>query len=230
MPSWKIHLKIAGNVADKLNIYEDKDQFFIGNIIPDMYSGHILKNVSQVVDYETSHYSKSLIINGGKFILPDYERFKNIHLENISDLVVMGYLAHLMTDYFFNKYTYTNSCIIDKIGEVCAIKTKKDEVLKCGRSTMTRMKQEDFKSYEEMIRLGKQNITYNSDIFKSLENIKAFKVQQEDIVSLINYLNLYTIPKEEKDRPLILFSKETLDNMVDECSRFILDYLNNITK
>ena len=36
MPSWKIHLKVANNIKEKLNIYEDKDKFMLGNVLPDI--------------------------------------------------------------------------------------------------------------------------------------------------------------------------------------------------
>lgn len=227
MPSWKIHLKVASNIKEKLNIYEEKDKFMIGNIIPDMYSAYIMKNMSQNIPYDVSHYATPVIINGARFVLPDYEKFKNIHLENIKDPLVLGYLSHLMADHFFNKYTYTNNCIIDKSGEVSSIKTKRGETLKCSKNTMIRMKQEDFKSYEDRLNIEKLNISYTSDIFRSLENIKAFKIKKEDVLNLINYLNSLTLQSSTKKAPLILFSKECLDNMIEECSSFILNYIKN---
>ncbi len=229
MPSWKIHLKIANNIKEKLNIYEDKDKFMIGNILPDMYSGHIIKNMSKVIDYNTNHYGTNTIINGAQFCLPNYEMFKNIHINKLDDIIILGYLSHLMADYFFNKYTYTNCTIINEKGEVCGIKTKKDEILNCNKNTMTRIKQEDFNSYGDTINLEKCNYSYTSDIFNSLEKLETFKVEKDDIVKLINYLNSLTMPtKTGKSNALILFKKEKLDNLVDECSEFILNYINKV--
>ena len=229
MPSWKIHLKVANNLKEKLNIYEEKDKFMIGNILPDMYVGHVVKNMSKNIEYEVTHYRIKAIINGGQFFLPDYEMFKNIHIENLSDSVILGYLVHLMTDYFFNKYTFTNSCIIDSTGEVCGIKTKKDEIFNCNRKTMTKMKQEDFAAYSEMINLEICNFSYTSDIFDSLEKLQTFKVEKEDMLKVLNYLNALTHPQNtELSKPLILFSKEKLDEMIQECSEFVLSYLNRI--
>lgn len=229
MTSWKIHLKVANNLKEKLNIYEEKDKFMIGNILPDMYVGHVIKKLSKKEEYEVTHYRTKAVINSGKFFLPDYDMFKNIHIENLSDPLILGYLVHLMTDYFFNKYTFTNSCIIDSKGEVCGIKTKKDEILNCNRKTMTKIKQEDFAAYAEMISLEKCNFSYTSDIFDSLEKLQTFKVEKEDMLKVLNYLNALTHTQNENiSKPLILFSKDKLDNMIEECSEFILSYLNRI--
>ncbi len=229
MPSWKIHLKVANNIKEKLNIYEDKDKFMLGNVLPDIYSGHIIKNVSKIVEYEISHYRSQIIINGGKFFLPDYDMFKNIHMEVLNDSLILGYLTHLITDNFFNKYTYTNCCLIDDKGEVCGIKTKKNEVLNCNRKTMSRMKQEDFAAFDKMIKLDKCNFSYTSDIFDSLKKLQTFNVEKEDMLKVINYLNTLTFTQDNnKTSPLILFSKETLDKMIEACSDFILGYINRI--
>ena len=229
MPSWKIHLKVANNLKEKLNIYEEKNKFMIGNVLPDIYLGHIIKNMSKNIEYEVTHYRIKAIINGGQFFLPDYEMFKNIHMENLSDPLILGYLVHLMTDYFFNKYTFTNSCLLDSHGEVISIKTKKDEIFNCNRKTMTKIKQEDFAAYAEMINLEKCNFSYTSDIFDSLEKLQTFKVEKEDMLKILNYLNALTHSQNENIyKPLILFSKEKLDSMIEECSEFILSYLNRI--
>ena len=229
MPSWKIHLKVANILKDRLNMYNKKDQFYIGNVLPDIYSGHILKNTSKLVEYDVSHYKQKAVINGGSFYLPDYETFKNIHMENLANPVILGYLIHLMTDYYFNKYTYTNCVLLDNTCEVCGIKTKRGEVLKCNRKTMNRMKQEDFDAYNDMIEIDKLNISYTSELFDSLNFLETFKVEQEDILKVINYLNSITISKSERrTKPLILFTKEKLDSLTEECIEFIITYLNKI--
>ena len=119
--------------------------------------------------------------------------------------------------------------MIDDKGEVCGIKTKKNEVLSCNRKTMIRMKQEDFAAFDKMIKLDKCNFSYTSDIFDSLKKLQSFKVEKEDMLKVINYLNSLTFTQDNnKTCPLILFSKETLDKMIEECSDFILGYINRI--
>lgn len=230
MPSWAIHLKVANKVCDKLNIYEQKNNFVIGNVIPDIYSGHILKNASKKIEYDTSHYKELVIINGGKFYLPNYDMFKNIHIDDLDDKLILGFLIHLMTDYYFNKYTYKNKILLDNVGEVKGIKTKRDEVLNCGRKTATKMKQEDFESFSQMIELERYNVSYTSNVFESLKKIKTFDVENDDIVKIVNFLNSIINTNEIKTKPLILFSKEELNTMIDECVDFVISYIksNNI--
>lgn len=227
MPSWPVHIKVAGKIADNLNIYDEKNKFMIGNVLPDMYGGYIVKNVSKILEYEESHYREMIIINGGKFYLPGYETFKNVHLEVLDDKLILGYFTHLMTDYYFNKYTYKNKFLIDDTGEVKGIKTKRGEILNCGRKTAIRMKQEDFNSFSDMLDLDRYNFSYNSDIFNSLSKLKAFEVESEDIIKVINYLNSLNKKEQGINKPLILFSKDELNDMVEECSNFIIEYIKN---
>ena len=108
------------------------------------------------------------------------------------------------------------------------IKTKKDEILKCNKNTMTRMKQEDFNAYNDMINIEKMNVSYTSELFESFKFLETFSVEQEDLLKVINYLNSITLSDNNRVKPLILFTKEKLDNLVEECTEFILAYLNKI--
>lgn len=228
MPSWKIHAQVANKLNSKLNYYEDKDKFLLGNILPDMYGGHVVKNVSKIIEYQVSHYREYTIINGGKFCLPDYETFKNVHLDDIQDPLILGYLVHLMTDYYFNKYTYTNKVLLDNSGEVCGIKTKRNEILECNRNTMIRIKQEDFNSFEKVLNIDNVSIAYTSNILDSLSKLKTFEVEQKDIIKVINYFNSLSASADNNVKvPLILYSKEMLNEMIDDCVNFIFEYITS---
>lgn len=233
MPSWKIHIEVANKVLENIKeiININKNDFYIGNIMPDIYGGHIVKGMSKHIEYSDSHYSMEYTINLAKFILPDFEKFKNIHDECIIDPVILGYFTHLMTDYYFNKYTYTNKYIIDSSREISGIKTKKNEVLNCSRKTAIRIKQEDFASFSDSIELTLYNFTYNSKLFESLNKLKTFKSETDDIVKITNYLNTLTKDKVRRTKPLVMFLNEELEYMINECATYISEYIKrNILK
>lgn len=76
MPSWKIHAQVANKLNSMLNYYEDKDKFLLGNILPDMYGGHVVKNVSKIIEYQVSHYREYTIINGESFVFQIMKHLK----------------------------------------------------------------------------------------------------------------------------------------------------------
>lgn len=230
MPSWKIHIEVANKIIEKIGNFNDKNDFLIGNVLPDIYGGHVVKGLSKHIEYSDSHYSLEHTINLAKFILPDFEKFKNIHDEYIKDPVILGYFTHLMTDYYFNKYTYTNKYIIDSSREVSGIKTKKDEALKCSRKTAIRIKQEDFGSFSDSINMASYNFTYNSKLFDSLAKLKTFTVDNDDIVKVTNYLNSLTSENTKKTKHLVMFLNEELEYMVNECASYITEYIKRNIK
>ena len=66
------------------------------------------------------------------------------------------------------------------------------------------------------------------ECFESFKFLETFSVEQEDLLKVINYLNSIILSDNNKVKPLILFTKEKLDNLVEECTEFILAYLNKI--
>ena len=61
MPCWGTHLHIANELNKKLNIKEN--EFLVGNVLPDMYSGWIIKNASKIEKYEISHMGEKKLLN-----------------------------------------------------------------------------------------------------------------------------------------------------------------------
>lgn|SRR5574344_571087 len=233
MPSWEMHLKVADKIKEKLNIFDDKDKFYIGNVLPDVYSGYVIKNMSKTIDYEETHYPVKTVINLATFVLPDFEKFKNIHYDDMNDLLILGYFTHLMTDYFFNKYTYSKKYVIDDHGKILGFKTKRNEILNCSINTTIRVKHEDFSAFSDLLKINTYNFSYNSTLFDSLSKLKTFNLEVDDVQKIFNYLNSLKDKQNIKEkRSLVMFSKDELDNMLNECVDFVSSYIvkNNLIK
>ena len=108
------------------------------------------------------------------------------------------------------------------------IKTKRNEILECNRNTMIRIKQEDFNSFEKVLNIDNVSIAYTSNILDSLSKLKTFEVEQKDIIKVINYFNSLSASADNNVKvPLILYSKEMLNEMIDDCVNFIFEYITS---
>ena len=96
MPSWGIHLATAYEVTKKIKI-KNKDNFFIGNMLPDA-ERYVIKDFSIYVPYEKSHFSRMIQINNRMEKLPDYNIFIQKYKKDLNNPIVLGYLTHLIAD------------------------------------------------------------------------------------------------------------------------------------
>lgn len=87
MPNWKTHLEIAQNI--NIDKKYKTNLFYIGNILPDINAGFLIKTNNKV-SREITHLDK--------------EKFKEIN--DITDPVKLGYYVHLSVDKVFNEYFY----------------------------------------------------------------------------------------------------------------------------
>lgn len=114
MPSWIVHLATANEIIKKIKI-ENENSFLIGNLIPDA-ERYVIKDFSIYVPYKVSHYSEIQIIDGNKEELPNIEKFIKNYKNHLDNPIVLGYLTHILTDYYWNKTTYLRYTIRDNQG------------------------------------------------------------------------------------------------------------------
>lgn len=63
MPAWAIHLEVTTKINEKTK-FEDKKKniFLLGNILPDILNGHVIKNISHIVPHKEAHMEKAVQI------------------------------------------------------------------------------------------------------------------------------------------------------------------------
>ena len=100
MPSWKIHSYIGNQVNKTIKV--NKKYFMIGNLLPDQ-DRYNIGNLKRNIPRTTTHFIKRedylIGIN-----LPYYDKMYNKYKDKFKNPVLMGYLVHLLTDYYFNNY------------------------------------------------------------------------------------------------------------------------------
>jgi hypothetical protein len=220
MPSWKIHSKIGNDILKEINI--NKKYFMIGNLTPDQdkYNISDLKsNVSRVITHYVSPNDFEIGIN-----LPDYEKFYNKYKRKFHNPVIFGYLVHLLTDYYWNKYIY-DKYFIKNNDDYTAVRLNTNEIYKCNFKEMNSMKQKDFEIFNQSLTVRKNNFRYclNSKFFDELDEIK---INKHNVYLIGKYLNSSHKKENSSNDYNILNEKECI-KITYECEKFIISYLKS---
>lgn len=217
MPSWSIHLSLANRLKKSLNL---NDSFIIGNVMPDILIGYMIKNPSQIINKNINHFQdgKPPIINTNKFI----KKYQN----NLNIPIIKGYLAHLMTDKFYNEYTYKNHYSFED--------GRPKSILNDGTKLSAlvekpwQIKQKDFELYGQKL-INDNNILHIKDSIKDYNIIEECPIDEKDLDKTINKINEISDSKKEYDGSQYrMFSEEELDKLYDDCYKNIYNMLKNI--
>lgn len=232
MPSWVIHLATANEICKKINI--DKNNFFIGNTIPDA-ERHVIKDFSVFVPYNVSHFSEIELIDGGKEVLPNIEKFLDKYNNNLENAIVLGYLTHLLTDYFWNKTAYSRYTIRDGNGECIGLKLNDNTNLSCDRRERTYIKQQDFNIFEKYILETKkcELPVFENSIMKNIKLIEEIPFNESDIFKIIEYLNVKFSEKNKiinHEEQYKLFTEEQIEIDYINSIEFIINFLKENIK
>lgn len=209
MPSHKIHLTIADKINKKLN--KDNDSILLGSVLPDLtLSNHI-----------DSHYQD---INIDKGLTNPDEFLKEYKID--SDLK-LGYLIHLLTDRFYNRYMFDNYYLFDNEGKIIGLKID-HKVKYLTYDKIRKVKHNEFDIYENKLIKAKSIPKFEStDVISKVSELN-FKFDEERLKKYIIEANdPHPIVKVGKYK---LCTKEELDLVFDNCIKYIFDYLekNNI--
>ncbi len=221
MPSLGIHIYIADRISKKLNI--NRDEFIIGNVLPDVFMGWIVDSPSKKLTYEETHLGEKTKINNNMYTLPNYEKYTG----KVVDTLTLGYYCHILTDYFFNRYTFENKYV----------KSEKDEYLgynsnlgfiKSSSDDAREAKQLDFKIMDSFLVkwVDLDSIKVGEATLKKLNNLGF---TNEDIMKSLEFINNLKcdISSYTKD-DMKMFSYDELRNLVNECTLFIIDKVKDI--
>lgn len=101
MPDWKMHLRCAEQVAEKINI-SNIDEFFLGNIVPDTpWINRAEANMEGSIKCKLHYYT---LERGSASATPNYLKFLKENLGFIADTCIgKGMLLHLVLDYVVNR-------------------------------------------------------------------------------------------------------------------------------
>ena len=218
MPSWKIHAKIGNEISKYLKV--NKKYFMIGNLLPDQDKYNI-PTISKNVPRNLTHFiflkDYRIGIN-----LPDYEKMYQKYKDDFNNPVLLGYLVHLLSDYYWNKYIYDNYFVKENDQYIGVIKADKT-FFKCDFKTANTMKQADFQKYNNFITVRKNNFRFclNSKYFKQIDELRLNK---KDIYTVGKYLDLSHC-RIADDSLYQILNENVLDEIFENSIAFIIQYL-----
>jgi hypothetical protein len=234
MPSWSVHLAIAKKVSDKLKI--DRDLFSFGNLIPDTNKDCKLGR------YEAHYYNDKLPYTtcpNEKMI--DLNHFMEDYKKHITNPLILGYYAHLLTDNFYNNIVYSKCWIQDENNNIIGIRFKNGKIMKIDIEDKLHQKKKykhkDFELYGKYLFANKDlDIPKNKEeIIKNIKYLKNQFLSERDINNKINYLNngfmafnKLTIYERLFKHNYKLFSKQELDKMLDDCVDYVLRKIKEV--
>lgn len=228
MPSWGIHLATANEILNKTNI-KDKNAFLIGNFIPDA-ERYVINNFSIFVPYNITHFSELQEVEGYLEKLPNYNKFFIKYSKKMSNPLVLGYLIHLLTDYYWNRITHLRYTIKDEKGNCIALKIN-DGTKKHGDKNIRReLKHNDFSEFEKfLIKIhGFEFPEYERNLNFYIKDIEEIKYNESDFFKIINFLkNRFINSKIEMTDDYKLYTLEQMKTDFDDSINFIINFLKN---
>lgn len=220
MPSWTIHIKVARTINKKLKL--DENSFLFGNVMPDVLSGFIVKETSTTISPAISHYRSP---EGVHEI--EIDKFINTYKGKFKNPVVLGYLIHLITDYFWNDWTYSkhyrqcyNKCFMIANGKETEIKWP----------IFRKYKHKDFEAFDNYLRstqdLGAL-MEYNDNMYNFSKEIAEVPCTADDIYKTIQVINSIIEDSPTYSSNYKIFTESELNQLLEETSNYIFKILIN---
>ncbi len=231
MPSWIVHLATANKIIEKINI-KNVNSFLIGNIIPDA-ERHVIKDFSVYVPYHISHYSEIQVIEGHKEELPNIDKIMKNYKEYLYNPMVLGYITHILTDYYWNRLAFLRYTIKDNEGNCIGVKLNNGNEIACGKEERNELKRNDFKIFKNYIVKKEKYVIpkYEDRLLEDIKLIKEIPFNKEDINKIIKHLNEECKEYNQNISEYNLFTQNQIIEDYKNSIEFIMEFFKeNISK
>ena len=234
MPSWSIHLAVAKRVNEKLKV--EDDSFVYGNLLPDV------DKKTKINRYNAHYYNENLPFpTCPKETQIDISEFLKDYSKYITNPLILGYYSHLLTDNFYNNVVYSKHWVQNSDNDIIGIKFRNGKIKKIDIQDKKRLKRKykhkDFELYGKYL-YNKEVLLPNLNSHNILKNISILRgnfLNKELVNDRVEYLkrdfkkfNKLTFKEIIFKHNYSLFSKKELDNLLDECVRYIIDELKKV--
>ena len=168
MPSWNIHtahaeLLLRTEGPSALGI-RNVDAFLLGNLLPDVYVGYMVPDISHKLEYRETHYADPGFVPEPRY-WDFFESYGQRNRDGQVDDLILGTWAHLLADHDYN---LQNNRFIDARG------------IKPGEQTRIR-KQGDFDLFGRTLDISlAPNIT--PEVLVQCAAFSQYELYEEDMV------------------------------------------------
>lgn len=223
MPNWGEHLLVANKLLKRIKT--DENLFLFGNILPDVQDGYLVQGISNIIPHKDNHYSlySKYISEKHKY---GYEFFYEKYKDKLDNPIILGYLSHLMTDFYWNNMFYEHKCIKEN-NEAVGYKKLNGDIVKKSRAELRLDKQKEFETFHYYI-YNNCNINlpkYNDNIVENANLIDVIKINNEDVKKVINYMEETKINARIKKQKLQIFTIDELQLEIEKTVEFIINKL-----
>lgn len=221
MPSWNIHASLTKEILnenDPASIgIADVNNFKFGNLLPDVYVGYMVKDVSHTLRYIQTHFT-----NPEHIPIPGSDIFWETYIAPYMskggvDSLTLGTWAHLETDATFNR----------------AVRAfNKEHGVEPGNETRIR-KQADFHLFGNSLDMD-ITIEPTEHLFEAAQNFAQYPIKKGDVeTSLKAFENVKAKSKAEPmtDRYLLLsrrFMDDTLNAARQNVEKGLATYTREV--
>lgn len=215
MPTPMMHVAIAKKVNEKLRLEENL-----------LYVGCLLTNWTNV-EYHISHFKNEDGIEG----LTDPDRYVDKYEKQLENPIVLGYLIHLLTDRFWNKYMVNNVYLYNNDMEVVGVKTKKKKELTLNHESIHNLKAKTYNKYDNYL-VSKKMVGEIKEKVLELPAIEEIKITRLELDKKIDEYNKLVkesakklkLPALNNNRFSLLNQKEFESN-IERCASYVYSYL-----
>lgn len=215
MPTPMMHIAIAKKVNEKLSLEKDL-----------LYIGCLLTNWTNV-EYHISHFKGD---KKGIEGLSEPDKYVDKYKDFLENPIVIGYLIHLLTDRFWNKYMVNNVYLYDSEMQVVGVKTKKKKELTLNEESIHALKAKTYNKYDHYL-LSKNLVDDIKQRIVELPTLDELVITKEELDIKIDEYNK-NIKEQKKKIKLPSFSnkyslinqKEFEDN-IERCASYVYSYL-----
>ena len=221
MPRWGTHLQVANNILKKRKDIS-KNEFLFGNILPDLQSGYLITDVSNISSHVLNHYKYD---NG----LPTYINFLNAYDGKLDNSMLLGYYSHLITDYYFNKW-FKERLVCGESMKVKGYINNNNDIVLCTKDESTIAKQEDFKKFDYYL-YEKCDIPipiYDDNIVGIANDIKRIHIIGDDVKKVVSFLEEEKEVAKLEENKLDIYKEEELEQEIEKVTDIILELLDSL--
>lgn len=221
MPRWGTHLLVANNILKKRKDIS-KNEFLFGNILPDLQSGYLITDVSNISSHLLNHYKYD---NG----IPTYINFLNAYDGKLDSSMLLGYYSHLITDYYFNKW-FKEKLVYDNDNVVVGYTNNNNDIVFCTKDESTILKQEDFKKFDYYLyeNYDIQIPKYDENIVNIANDIKQIHIIGDDVKKVVKFLEEEKRIAMIEEKKLAVYKEEELKKEVDKVIDIILELFDKL--
>lgn len=225
MPNWGEHLLIANKILKKIKLNENL--FLFGNILPDVQDGFLVKGISNIQPHKINHYD----LNGENYNpnnKKEYEVFYEMYSKKMDNPIIIGYLAHLITDSLWNDIFYNGKCVKEN-DKLIGFINKKGELIKGDKNDLRKNKQNDFGIFSSYIykNYNMKLPEFSLEVSKNANIIENININDEDVKKVVDYIKQTQIDSKDENLETQIFTIEELEKQIDNTVDFVCNFLKN---